>query len=113
MRAKLPLLVVLGISLSGCPMQAPAPIDVDLPDTELCGAMCKHIGPEGLKCEEGEPVYDSDKPGPVGQPNTSCEEFCTTSQVRGAFMNPRCVVLAPSCDAIEPYRTKNPDTCGK
>lgn len=101
--------------LAGCPRTdhiAPGPDVIDVPDSDLCGKMCKHIGPEGLKCEEGEPVYDSDKPGPVGVPNTSCEEFCKMSQALGMPLNPRCVSLAPTCDAIEDFRVKNPETCG-
>lgn len=111
MRAKVPFLFSV-LLLAGCPQrEAPAPIDVDIQDTELCGKMCTHLA--ALKCEEGESVYDSDKPGPKDVPNTSCEEFCRTSQTRGAFLNPRCVSLAPTCEVIETYRLKNPETCGE
>lgn len=73
--------------------------------------MCEHIGPRGLNCEEGQAVYDSDVPGPKDVPNLSCEGFCVASQVRGFFVNPRCVLEAPSCDLIEVYRGKSPDSC--
>lgn len=102
----------------GCPHQvdreAPSPAPIVPPDTDLCGKMCQHIGPKdkgGLGCEEGMPVYDSDKPGPKDVPNVSCEEFCRTSQDRGAFLNPRCVSLVKSCNDIESARKKKPDTC--
>ncbi len=90
----------------GCPPQpdAPSPRPDPATDSELCGAMCDHIGPKGLKCEEGEPLYDSDLPGPVGEPNETCEAFCVKQQDAGAFLNPRCVMQAPTCDTIEHFR---------
>lgn len=106
--------ILIALVLTGCPQfpDAPTPSPLAPPDTDLCGKMCEHIGPEGLKCEEGESVYDSDVPGPVDVPNVTCKDFCETSQERGAFMNPRCVSLAPSCDKIEQFRQRDPDTCG-
>jgi hypothetical protein len=84
------------------------------PDSEICAQMCDHIGPKdngGLGCEEGNPVYDSDKPGPKDVPNETCEEFCKITQNNGISMNPRCVALVDSCDQIESARAKNPNTC--
>lgn len=89
----------------------PAPSPIHLPDTAFCGDMCKHIGPKGLRCEEGDPLYDSDRPGPVNVPNMTCEEFCVLSQERGAFFNPRCVLKVKSCAEIEPARMKEPSSC--
>jgi hypothetical protein len=110
--------ILIGLFLVGCPHQgdreAPSPAPIKPPDTDLCGKMCAHLGPKdkgGLGCEEGTPVYNSDKPGPVDVPNETCEEFCKVSQDRGAFMNPRCVMLVPSCDKVEEYRKKAPETC--
>jgi len=84
------------------------------PDSDVCAAMCQHIGPKtqgGLGCEEGNPVYDSDKPGPKDVPNESCPEFCKLTQDSGISMNPRCVLLVENCDQIEAARVKNPSTC--
>jgi hypothetical protein len=110
---------LLGLSLSGCPYHQPeGPVDnlpiVRPPDTSLCGEACRHIGAKGdggLGCEEGKPVYNSDKPGPKDVPNETCEEFCRTSQENGAFLNPACLRLVPSCDRIEEYRQKKPESC--
>jgi hypothetical protein len=71
--------------------------------------MCKQL--RKLGCEEGQPVYDSDRPGPADVPNTTCEQFCVTAQERGAMINPVCVSKAPTCDAVETYRAKAPSTC--
>lgn len=73
--------------------------------------MCDHIGPQGLKCEEGEPVYNNDLPGPEGVPNQSCAENCKELQTKGFFVNPRCVSTVTACDQIEASRQKEPDVC--
>ncbi len=83
--------------------QSPSPQDVK--DTELCGPMCEHL--RGLGCAEGEDYYDSDKPGEVGVPNSTCEYYCTSQQEKGIFINPRCVMTVPSCDVIEEYRQRD------
>ncbi len=75
----------------------------------MCDAMCKHIGPKsqgGLGCEEGNPVYDSDRPGPAGVPNKTCTDFCVEQQNNGVFINPRCVMKVKSCDEVEMARLK-------
>ena len=79
------------------------------PDTNLCAAACQHIGPVdagGIGCEEGEPLYDSNKPGPEGVPNETCTEFCEHQQGQGVFVNPRCLMQITSCDQIESARAK-------
>lgn len=105
-----PLLFAAAVVTLVCacpPSRDPAPPKPrPAPDTELCGAVCKHIGPEGLNCEEGQPVYDSDKPGPKGVPNESCEEFCALQQNNGVVLNPKCLLLVKSCDEIEAARNK-------
>lgn len=63
--------------------------------------MCDHIGPEGLGCPEGEPVYDSDLPGPRGEPNQSCEDFCLKQEENGLGLNPECVAQVESCDQVD------------
>lgn len=115
---KLWTLALASLTLAGCPKtvdrEAPGPSPIKPPDTDLCAKMCQHIGPKaqgGLGCEEGEPVYDSDKSGPPDVPNTSCQEFCEVTQSRGAFLNPRCVALVKSCAEIEPARKRKPETC--
>lgn len=102
---------ILGLVLTGCntaidpALMAPTPP----PDTDLCDAMCRHLA--DLKCTEGDPVYDSDLPGPPDVPNRTCTAFCTDMQNKGVAVNPRCVLNVTSCDQIEPYRQKDPTTC--
>lgn len=103
------LLLLLAFSLTGCPptREAPSPNPIPAPDSELCEPMCKHIGPltqGGLGCEEGYPVYDSDKPGPKGVPNKTCVDFCTEQQANGVFVNPKCVMGVKRCEDIESAR---------
>ncbi len=107
------LILVLALALPGCPQTEPnVPPPPNPPvDTDLCEKMCEHIGPTGLKCEEGEPVYNNDVPGPANVPNQSCADNCRELQTKGVFVNPRCVILAPSCDQIESYRQKEVDAC--
>jgi hypothetical protein len=91
--------------LLGCPHAVTPPVD-----TDLCPAMCQHIGSVlegGLGCAEGQPVYDSTKPGEAGVPNESCTEFCQHQQANGVSINPRCVMQVTSCDQIEAARAKN------
>ena len=114
MKYLFPLLVSL--ALVGCPTttttQDPAtPTPIKPPYTDLCDEMCDHIGPENLKCEEGEDVYNDDLPGDAGVPNQSCEDFCRTLQEQGVNVNPRCVRLVPNCGSIEDYRQKEPESC--
>ena len=74
------------------------------PDSSSCDAMCKTIGPKdqgGLGCEEGNPVYDSDVPGPKDVPNESCGDFCRKQQTNGVHLNPSCVAKVKSCDQID------------
>jgi hypothetical protein len=73
--------------------------------------MCSHL--QGLGCEEGQAVYNSDKPGPTDVPNQSCEDWCTELQDPNHlyFINPRCVALVPTCEDIEVYRKKSPTSC--
>jgi hypothetical protein len=106
-------LVLFAAITIGClhDREAPSPNPTPVPDTNLCGQMCQHLGPQGLKCQEGNPVYDSDKPGSKDVPNESCEEFCKLGQDRGYFLNPRCLITVPSCDKIESFRKKAPETC--
>lgn len=108
---RLPLLATLLLLLLGCPAtrEAPTPSPKPVPDTELIPEMCRHIGPVsegGLGCDEGNPTYNSDLPGPPGVPNQSCVDFYTELQDRGYFVNPRCILLVTSCDQIEPARQK-------
>lgn len=111
-RPRLATLALAAMVALGCPRepQSPSPRPDPVTDSELCGAMCEHIGPKtaknpnALDCYEGGPVYDSDVPGPKDVPNVSCEDFCKKQQANGSFLNPRCVMKAPTCAAIEDYR---------
>lgn len=99
--------------LVGCPppKDPVVPPPTPPPDTDWCGTMCDHL--KMLGCEEGEPVYNNDKPGPVDVPNQSCEEWCTELQDPDHlyFINPRCVSEVTSCDQIEEFRKHDPETC--
>jgi len=102
---------LFALVLFGCPVKrdpaSPNPLPV--PDSELCGPMCQHIGPAaqgGLGCVEGEPLYNSDLPGPRDVPNQSCEQWCQEQQGKGVFINPRCVMQVKACAEIEPSRQK-------
>lgn len=79
------------------------------PDTDLCDRMCLHL--VDLRCEEGQAVYNSDKPGPVDVPNQTCRDWCVEMQDKGIFINPRCIALVKTCDEVEAYRQKAPETC--
>lgn len=94
--------VVVFVALVGCKTQGTTPNPVSPPDTDLCGAMCDHLAVLG--CEEGKPVYDSDRPGLAGVPNMSCTEFCQDQQAKGTYINPRCVLKVEKCADIEPAR---------
>lgn len=112
MRTVFALLTLL--VLGACPIQGsnhPGPRPIDPPDSDMCSMMCEHLA--GLGCEEGKPVYNSDLPGPEGQPNQSCEDNCEELQDRGYFFNPKCVGEVTQCSQIEDYRDRDPSTCGK
>ena len=98
--------------LLGCPTPTDpiTPSPIPPPDTDLCVSMCDHLA--ALGCEEGQPVYNSDLPGPVDVPNQSCADNCKELQDKGFFVNPRCVLTVKSCDDIEPSRQKEHETCG-
>lgn len=98
----LPALLVLGCN-------AVSPNPTPPPDTDLCPAMCQHIGPVGgggLGCTQGNPIYSSSLPGDAGAPNMSCTQFCQHQQANGVFVNPRCVMQVSECDQIEAARAK-------
>ena len=67
--------------------------------------MCDHL--RSLHCAEGQPVYDSDRPGPVGVPNETCEEFCQQEEQNGINLNTLCLSQVPTCDQIEEWRLKS------
>lgn len=98
------ILSVVAIILVGCPTPGKSPNPIPVPDTHMCGDMCNYL--IQLGCEEGKPLYDSDVPGPVGVPNESCEDWCVKQQGNGIFLNPRCVMKATSCLAVETMRQK-------
>jgi hypothetical protein len=106
------LVLSFSVLILGCPIQpqSPSPHPVIPPDSDLCAAMCNHIGPKGLWCEEGNAVYDSDLPGPPDVPNLTCETWCKNEQANGVFINPRCVAQVKSCSEIEVARQKDCST---
>lgn len=103
-------ILILGLLLSiGCPESNDDTMDASTVDASTdgamltpCGAMCAHF--MDLDCEEGKPFYDSDKPGPVGEPNTTCVEFCDSQMALGVDLNTACAAKAPTCAEIETYR---------
>lgn len=113
------VLLIVPLVLVGCPPPQDPVIPPPNPpvDTDWCKAMCDHIGPvteetpKALNCEEGQDVYNSDKPGPKDIPNQTCEDWCVEMQDKGFFINPRCVSVVPSCGDIEDWRQKEPETC--
>lgn len=108
----IPIFLVAGSMASSCFFKDADPPEPPPPDTGSCVAMCEHIGPSGLNCEEGGPVYNSDLPGPEGEPNQSCVDACEEWQANGIPVNPDCVAKSPNCEEIEAYRLKSPDECG-
>ncbi len=105
------LTVLLSLVILGCPPVDPViPPPTPPPNTDLCAAMCDHLAKLG--CEEGQPVYNNDIAGPVDVPNQSCADNCTELQTKGFFVNPKCVLLVEQCTQIEPFRQKDPSTCG-
>lgn len=108
-RLLLPALLL--VLLLGCPPSSDpvTPSPLPPPDTDLCGQMCAHL--KKLGCEEGEPVYNNDLPGPEGKPNQSCADNCKELQDKGFFVNPRCVARVEKCEDIEPARQKEPEQC--
>ena len=103
--------LLLFATVAACnPASSPSPTPV--PDTNLCPQMCQHIGPVnagGLGCAEGDPLYDSTQPGPMGVPNETCTQFCVHQQNNGIFINPKCVTQVTSCSQIEAARAKSCD----
>jgi len=98
---------LFAVVLLGCPSgPPPVPAPQPAPDSAYCGAMCAHIGPSGLNCPEGQPVYDSSLPGPANVPNESCTDFCARQEENGVFINPKCVAQVSSCADIEASRQK-------
>lgn len=104
MRRSLLLILLLGCHPKPSPNPPPGPTPDPDPAMSACEAMCQHIGPKGLGCEEGDPVYDSDLPGEPGVPNQSCTSFCEKQQENGLDLNPRCVARVQSCSEIETAR---------
>lgn len=97
---------ILAVFVLGCGVP-PIPTPTPAADSAFCGDMCVHIGPGGLNCPEGQPVYDSALPGPAGQPNESCTQFCQVQEQNGVFINPKCVMLVTICSGIEAARQKS------
>jgi len=96
------LLLLTSILVFGCPKSKDDPADTDGGDATPCERMCTHF--RALECAEGDDFYDSDVSGPVGVPNTTCEEFCESQMTLGVDLNVECAAKAPTCEEIEAYR---------
>lgn len=104
------LLTLVLLFIVGCPPKDPVLPPPNPPvDTDLCGEMCTHL--KSLGCEEGDDVYNNDIPGPVDEPNQSCEDWCAETQDKGVSINPRCVSQVESCEDIEVARHEDPESC--
>ena len=101
MRSILIFLVFLGFACNPKDVRpGPQPGKAD------CAQMCKHLGPDNLNCEEGEPYYDSDLPGTPGVPNATCTHFCESQMDKGIDLHPECVLTATSCEEVEVERLR-------
>jgi len=77
------------------------------PDIQTCEEACNHIGPDGLNCEEGQPI-DMLWPDAHGCVNgidevkcVSCKKFCEDTMNQRVWLEPSCVLTINSCDQIE------------
>lgn len=109
MKLALTLPLVALVLAIGCGKSTDLPKPDAPPDTDWCRTMCDHLFQLG--CEEGDDVYNSDLPGTPGVPNQGCREFCEDLQNKGLAVNPRCVAQVDSCDQIEDYRERVPESC--
>jgi hypothetical protein len=108
------LILIFVVMICGCdplndPEMDPEMMDAGRMDAGMdgsidtpCGRMCGHF--RTLGCDEALPFYDSDKPGPVDEPNTTCEEFCESQMDLGVDLNTECSLKAPTCNDIEAWR---------
>ena len=105
--------MVITVMFAGCLCKSPPVANPPkLTDQNKCEDACKHIGPEGLNCEEGKPVVmtrsckegNSCKVGEAcvaGMCEVSCTKFCIDTQDNGVWLNPICVSKVSSCDQID------------
>lgn len=105
--------LAFAVAFVGCLCKAPPVANPPkLTDQDKCEAACKHIGPEGLKCPEGNAVVmtrsckdtSSCKVGQscvAGMCEVSCTKFCIDTQDNGVWLNPGCVSSVTSCDQID------------
>lgn len=91
------------------PAPPPDPNDPEPWNRDPIAEMCHHL--QKMGCEEGEPVYNDDLPGPVDVPNQNCIEFHEGLENSGVNVNPYCVLRSPNCESIEDYRAKEPREC--
>lgn len=105
-------LVLISIIFVGCPQNpGVTPQPPVITDQMLCPVACEHIGPRGLKCEDGNPIdmgivcktiEDCNKGSCVaGKCLVSCEQFCVDTENAGVWLDPGCVSTIASCDQIE------------
>jgi hypothetical protein len=98
--------ITAALTFCACP---PGPVvpGPPAPDSQFCPAACDHIGPNGLNCPEGQPLYNESLPGEAGVPNETCTQFCQAQQQNAIFLNPRCLMQVPTCADIEAWRQKD------
>lgn len=96
--------IVVSFSGTACRQNEPEWDPAPVSDTEYCDAACQHIGPEGLRCEEGEPIAMTQAGCDSGVDEVncvSCAKFCEDTQSNGVWLAPRCVMNVRSCEEID------------
>jgi len=103
----------ISMFIPGCPQTTritPQPPVVT--DQAMCPLACEHIGPTGLKCEEGNPIdmkkacndtADCMKGAECFAKKciVSCTQFCIDTENVGVWLDPGCVAGVTSCNEIE------------
>lgn len=106
-------LLLSALLLPACPEQrapvTPEPVPPVVIVEDEIETMCLHL--QRLGCAEGDSVYNDELPGPVDVPNQSCQDFYRDIMEDGIDVNPRCVSKTPTCDEVEDYRGRDPETC--
>ena len=106
------IVAIIGIFL-GCPRTTEiTPTPPEINDQAMCKVACDHIGPEGLRCDEGLPIdmgkacladtqCDTHQLCSAGRCIVTCERFCIDTENNGVWLDPTCVSTVKSCSEID------------